>query len=68
MTQWRHVGQECVALAVSEQADDGPRLRVVGHAGPALLLRSMDFDRRPEKVTGLIRDNLSPPCSRLPLA
>ena len=53
-------GQMCVALSVSEQADEGPRLRVFGHAGPALLMRSMHHDHRCENATGLIRDNLSP--------
>ena len=62
------VGQECVALSVYEQADESPRLRVVGHAGPALLLRIMDLDRRSEKATGLVRDNLSPSYIRLQLA
>ena len=63
------VGQVYVALSLSEQADEeGPHLRVVGHAGPALLLRSMDLDRRSEKATGLVCDNLSPSYTRLPLA
>ena len=57
-----------MALSVSEQADEGPRLRVVGHAGPTLLMRSMDLDRRSEKATGLVRDNLSPSYTRLQLA
>ena len=57
-----------MALTVSEQAGEGPRLRVVGHAGPALLLQSMDLDRRSEKATGLVRDNLSPSYTRLQLA
>ena len=53
---------------VSAQADEGPCLRVVGHAGPALLMRSMDLDRRSEKATGIVRDNLSPSYTRLQLA
>ena len=57
-----------MALSVSEQADESPRLPVVGHAGPALLLRSMDLDRRSEKATGLVRDNLSESNTRLQLA
>ena len=57
-----------MALSVSEQTDEGPRLRVVGHAGPALLLRSMDLDRRSEKAVGLVRDNLSPSYTQLQLA
>ena len=59
---------KCVALTVSEQADEGPRLRVVGHAGPALLMQSIDLDRRSEKATGLVCDNLSPSYTRLQLA
>ena len=57
-----------MALSVSEQTDEGPRLRVVGHAGPALLLRSMDLDRRSEKATGLVCDNLFLSYIRVPLA
>ena len=49
-----------MALSVSEKADEGPRFWVVGNAGLAVFLRSMDFDRRSEKATGLVRDNLSP--------
>ena len=44
------------------------KLRVVGHAGPALFLRSMDLDRRSEKAAGLVRDNLFPSYTRLQLA
>ena len=48
-----------MALTVFEQADEGSCLRVVGHAGLALLLRNMEIDPRSEKATGLARDNLS---------
>ena len=48
--------------------DEGPCLGVVGHGGPALLLRSMDLDCRSETAIGLVRDNLAPSYTQLPLA
>ena len=54
----------CVAITASEQADEGPYLQVVGHAGLALLIQCIDLDRRSKKATGLVRDDLSPSYTR----
>ena len=53
--QWSDeiVEQDCLAITVSEQADEGPRLRVVGHAGGQVMpvVRSAVAARAPGSYT-----------------